>query len=148
MAAASPSSGAASSNGAAIAMAVAKIAGKEDDLTEQILRLQTEEKEMKAKKQRVQKDLRNARRKKTRLTKHARLLTDSDLFQIMQMREARKKEDPAAPGNEGAKEGKAQISSAAQPDGQAVAAPSSQSESGHFEDGEEEDQRKFEVRES
>ena len=97
MAAASSSSGAASSNGAAIAISVAESAGKGDELTEQILRLQNEEKEMRANKKRVQADLRNARRKKTRLTKRAKLLTDSDLFQIMQMREAKKKEDPAAP---------------------------------------------------
>ena len=117
-------------------MSVAESAGKADELTEQILRLQNEEKEMKAIKKRLQADLRNAKRKKTRLTKRAKLLTDRDLFQIMQMREAKKKEDPAAPSKEDAKEGKAQVSSAAQPDGQAAEAPPSQSESGHFEDGE------------
>ena len=90
MAAASSSSGAASSNGAAIAMSVAESAGKADELTEQILRLQNEEKEMRANKKRLQADLRNAKRKKTRLTKRAKLLTDSDLFQIMQMRDAKK----------------------------------------------------------
>ena len=120
-------------------MSEAESAGKADELTEQILRLQNEEKEMRANKKRLQADLRNAKRKKTRLTKRAKLLTDSDLFQIMQMREAKKKEDPAAPSKEDAKEGKAQVSSAAQPDGQAAAAPPSQSESGHFEDGEEEE---------
>ena len=119
-------------------MAVAESAGKGDELTEQILRLQNEEKEMRTKK-RVQADLRNAKRKKSRLTKRAKQLTDSDLIQIMQMREAKKKEDPAAPSNEDAKKGKAQVSSAARPDGQAAAAPPSQSESGHFEDGEEEE---------
>ena len=139
MAAASSSSGAASSNGAGIASSVEQSAGKEDELTEKILRLQNEEKEMRANKKRLQADLRNAKRKKSRLTKRARLLTDSDLFQIMQMREAKKKEDPAAPSKEDAKEGKAQVSSAAQPDGPAAAAPPSQSESGHFEDGEEEE---------
>ena len=120
-------------------MSEAESAGKADELTAQIVRLQNEEKEMKAIKKRLQADLRNAKRKKTRLTKRAKLLTDRDLFQIMQMREAKKKEDPAAPSKEDAKEGKAQVSSAAQPDGQAAAAPPSQSESGHFEDGEEEE---------
>ena len=94
-------------------MSVAESAGKGDELTEQILRLQNEEKEMRANKKRLQADLRNAKRKKTRLTKRAKLLTDSDLFHIMQMREAKKKEDPAAPSKEDAKEGKAQVSSAA-----------------------------------
>ena len=120
-------------------MAVAESAGKGDELTEQILRLQNEEKEMRDNKKRVQADLRNAKRKKSRLTKLAKQLTDSDLIQIMRMREAKKREDPAAPGNEVAKEDKAKVSSAAQPDGQAAAAPPSQSESGHFEDGEEEE---------
>ena len=120
-------------------MAVAESAGKGDELTEQILRLQNEEKDMRTKKKRVQADLRNAKRKKSRLTKRAKQLTDSDLIHIMQMREAKKKEDPAAPSNEDAKKGKAQVSSAARPDGQAAAAPPSQSESGHFEDGEEEE---------
>ena len=129
-------------------MAVAESAGKGDELTEQILRLQKDQKVMRANKQRLQADLRNAKRKKSRLTKRAKLLTDSDLFQIMQMREAKKKEDPAAPSKEDAKEGKAQVSSAAQPDGQAAAAPPSQSESGHFEDGEEEEQKKYDVSES
>ena len=87
-------------------MAVAESAGKGDELTEQILRLQNEEKEMRANKKRVQADLRNAKRKKSRLTKRAKQLTDSDLIQIMRMREAKKREDPAAPGNEDAKEGK------------------------------------------
>ena len=120
-------------------MSVAESAGKGDELTEQIVRLQNEEKEMRANKKRVQADLRNAKRKTSRLTKRAKQLTDSDLIQIMRMREAKKREDPAAPGNEDAKEGKAKVSSAAQPDGQAAAAPPSQSESGHFEDGEEEE---------
>ena len=102
MAAASSSSGAASSNGAGIASSVEQSAGKEDELTEKILRLQNEEKEMRANKKRLQADLRNAKRKTSRLTKRARLLTDSDLFQIMQMREAKKKEDPAAPSKEDA----------------------------------------------
>ena len=94
-------------------MSVAESAGKGDELTEQILRLQNEEKEMRANKKRLQADLRNAKRKKSRLTKRAKQLTDSDLFQIMQMREAKKREDPATPSNEDAKEGKAQVSSAA-----------------------------------
>ena len=123
-------------------MSEAESAGKADELTAQILRLQNEEKEMKAIKKRLQADLRNAKRKKTRLTKRAKLLTDRDLFQIMQMREAKKKEDPAAPSKEDAKEGKAQVSSAAQPDGLAAEAPPSQSESGHFEDGEADEEEK------
>ena len=110
-------------------MSVEHRAGKEDELTQKILRLQNEEKEMRANKKRLQADLRNAKRKKSRLTKRAKQLTDSDLIQIMQMREAKKREDPAAPGNEDAKEGKAQVSSAAQPDGQAAAAPPSHSDS-------------------
>ena len=98
-------------------MAVAESAGKGDELTEQILRLQNEEKEMRTKKKRVQADLRNAKRKKSRLTKRAKLLTDSDLFQIMQMREAKKKEDPAAPSkeNEAKPRSRAQPSQTAKP---------------------------------
>ena len=123
-------------------MSEAESAGKADELTAQIVRLQNEEKEMKAIKKRLQADLRNAKRKKSRLTKRAKQLTDSDLFQIMQMREAKKKEDLAAPSKEDAKEGKAQVSSAAQPDGLAAEAPPSQSESVHFEDEEADQEEK------
>ena len=44
-------------------MAVAESAGKGDELTEQIVRLQNEEKEMRANKKRVQADLRNAKQR-------------------------------------------------------------------------------------
>ena len=107
-------------------------------MTEQTLTLQNEQKEMLARKKRLQSDLRNAKRKNTRLTKRAKQLTDSDLVQIMQMRDAKKKEDPAAPSKVVAKDGKAQVAAAANPDGHAAAAPPSQLEIGHFEDGEEE----------
>ena len=139
MAAASSSSGAASSTGAAIAVAAAAKPEKGDELTEQILALQKEQKEMLAQKKRLQSDLRNARRKKTRLTKRARQLSDGDLIQILQMRDAKKKEDSAASSKEFAKDGKAPVAGAAHPDGHAAAPQPSQPEIGHFEDGEEED---------
>ena len=108
-------------------------------MTEQILGLQKEQKEMLARKKRLQSDLRNAKRKKTRLTKRAKQLSDSDLIQIMQMRDAKKKEDSAAPSKVVAKDGKAQVAAAANPDGHAAAPQPSQPEIGHFEDGEEEE---------
>ena len=108
-------------------------------MTEQILGLQKEQKEMLARKKRLQSDLRNARRKKTRLTKRAKQLSDSDLIQIMQMRDAKKKEDSAAPSKVIAKDGKAPVAGAAHPDGHAAAPQPSQPEIGHFEDGEEEE---------
>ena len=65
--------------------------GKGDELAEKIVSLQKEQKEMLARKKRLQSDLRNAKRKKSRLTKRARQLSDSDLIHIMQMRDAKKK---------------------------------------------------------
>ena len=107
-------------------------------MTDQILSLQKEQKEMLAKKKRLQSDLRNAKRKKTRLTKRARKLSDSDLIHIMQMREAKKKEDSAAPSTVLVEDGKVLAKDAANPDGQACAPQPSQPEIGLFEDGEEE----------
>ena len=122
-----------------MAVAAAEGPGKGDELTEQILGLQKEQTEMLARKKRLQSDLRNARRKKTRLTKRAKQLSDSDLIQIMQMRDAKKKEDSAAPSKVIAKDGKAPVAGAAYPDGHAAAPQPSQPEIGHFEDGEEEE---------
>ena len=93
MAAASSSSGAASSSsGSVIEVAAAEEAGKGDELTEKILALQKQQKDLLDQKKNLQKDLRNAKRRKTRLTKRTRLLSDSDLIQIMLMRDAKKKE--------------------------------------------------------
>ena len=120
-------------------LAAAEGGGKGDELVEKIVSLQKEQKEMLAKKKRLQSDLRNAKRKKSRLTKRARQLSDSDLIHIMQMRDAKKKEDSEAPSNTIAKDGKAAVAAADNPGGQAAAPQPSQPEIGHFEDGEEED---------
>ena len=92
-----------------------------------------------ARKKRLQSDLRNAKRKKTRLTKRAKQLSDSDLIHIMQMRAAKTKEESAAASKVLAKDGKAPVAAAANPDGHAAAPQPSQPEIGHFEDGEEEE---------
>ena len=95
---------------------------------------------MAARKKRLQSDLRNAKRTKARLTTRARRLSDGDLIQVMQMREAaKKKEDSAGPSGEAAKDGKAPVAAAANPDSHAAAPQPSQPEIGNFEDGEEED---------
>ena len=103
-------------------------------MIEKILSLQKEQREMLARKKRLQSDLRNAKRKKTRLTKRAKQLSDSDLIHIMQMRAAKTKEESAAASKVLAKDGKAPVAAAANPDGHAAAPQPSQPEIGRFED--------------
>ena len=140
MAAASSSSGAASSSsGSAIGVAAAEEAGKGDELTEKILALQKQQKELVAAKKEMQKDLRNAKRRKTRLTKRTRLLSDSDLIQIMLMRDAKKKEATPTKKPEDEKHGKALVAAAANADGDAAEPKLSRPEDGSFEDGDQEE---------
>ena len=140
MAAASSSSGAASSSsGSVIGVAAAEEAGKGDELTEKILALQKQQKELLAAKKEMQKDLRNAKRRKTRLTKRTRLLSDSDLIQIMLMRDAKKKEATQTKTREDEKVGKAPVAAAANPDGDAAEPKPSRPEDGPFEDGDQEE---------
>ena len=121
-------------------MAEAAGAGKKDELNEKILAMQKEQKEMATRKKRLQSDLRNAKRKKARLTSRAKRLSDGDLIQIMQMREAAKKKDDAAgPSGQAAKDGKASVAAAANPVSDAAEPQPSQPEIGHFEDGEEQE---------
>ena len=115
-------------------VAAAEGGGKGDELVEKIVSLQKEQKEMLAKKKRLQSDLRNARRKKSRLTKRAKQLSDSDLIHIMQMRDAKKKEDSVSPSNTIAKDSEAAVAAADNPGGQAAEPQPSQPENGRFED--------------
>ena len=103
-------------------------------MVEKIVSLQKEQKEMLARKKRLQSDLRNAKRKKSRLTKRARQLSDSDLIHIMQMRDAKKKEDSVSPSNTIAKDSEAAVAAADNPGGQAAAPQPSQPEIRRFED--------------
>ena len=57
-----------------------------DPLGAQIEALKKEQQEMKDKKKRLQKDLRNAVRKKKRLSDRARRLSDKDLVAVLMMR--------------------------------------------------------------
>ena len=112
-------------------------------MNEKILDLTKEQREMAARKKRLQSDLRNAKRQKARLTSRAKRLSDGDLIQIMQMREAAKKKDDAAgPSGQAAKDGKKSDAAAANPDSDAAEPQPSQPEIGHFEDGEEEEDKK------
>ena len=57
-----------------------------DPLGAQIEALRKEQQELKDQKKRLQKDLRNAERKKKRLSERARRLTDKDLVAVLMMR--------------------------------------------------------------
>ena len=108
-------------------------------MTEKILALQKQQKELLDQKKHLQQDLRNARRRKTRLTKRTRLLSDSDLIQIMLMRDAKKKEATPTKKQEDEKHGKAPVAAAANPDGDAAEPKPSRPEDGPFEDGDQEE---------
>ena len=108
-------------------------------MTEKILALQKQQKDLLDQKKHLQKDLRNAKRRKTRLTKRTRLLSDSDLIQIMLMRDAKKKEATPTKKPEDEKHGKAPVAAAANPDGDAAEPKPSRPEDGPFEDGDQEE---------
>lgn len=57
-----------------------------EDLCKQIAKLQKEQKTNREQRKKVTKDLKNARRRKTRLTTTAKRLSDEDLMAVMQMR--------------------------------------------------------------
>ena len=59
-----------------------------DELGSQITHLKKQQQELLREKKRLQSDLRNAKRKKTRLCKRTRMLSDTDLLEIMRMRAA------------------------------------------------------------
>ena len=131
---------ASSSSGAAIEVAAAQEAGKGDELTEKIFALQKQQKDLLDQKKHLQKDLRKAKRRKTRLTKRTRLLSDSDHIQIMLMRDAKKKEATQTKQREDEKVGKAPVAAAANPDGDAAEPKPSQPEDGPCEDGDMEEE--------
>ena len=62
------------------------ITERAEDLCSQIAKLQKEQKSIRDQRTRVAKDLKNAKRRKTRLTTTAKRLSDEDLVAVMQMR--------------------------------------------------------------
>ena len=112
-----------------------------DELTSKILDLQKVQKQLVDQKRKLQTDLRNAKRRKTRLTRRARLLSDSDLMQIMLMRDAKKKETVPTKSQEVEKKGKDPVAAAAATaDGDAGEPKPSRPEDGPFEDGDQEEE--------
>lgn len=83
--AASASSSAAGNVIQEVAQAMNNVLPK-DPLGAQIEALRKEQQDMKEKRKRVQKDLRNAERKKRRLSQRARKLSDKDLVAVFMMR--------------------------------------------------------------
>ena len=63
-----------------------------EELGSQIAQLRKQQQDLAREKKRLQADLRNAQRKKNRLCKRTRMLTDTDLLEIMRMRAASSKE--------------------------------------------------------
>ena len=79
----SPSGAASTPGGTSVSSATPRA-----DLLESIERLKKEQKDLKAQKKRVTTDLKNAERKRKRLRLRARQLSDSDLVEVIQMRQA------------------------------------------------------------
>ena len=63
-----------------------------EELGSQIVNLRKQQQELLKEKKRLQSNLRNAQRKKTRLSKRTRLLSDMDLLEIVRMRAANSKD--------------------------------------------------------
>ena len=57
-----------------------------EDLLRSIARLKTEQKDQRASRKKLNKDLRNAEKRRSRLKKRARQLSDGDLVAVLQMR--------------------------------------------------------------
>ena len=76
---------------------------KPDELGEQISNLKKQQQDLLREKKKLQADLRNAQRRKKRLTKRTRMLSDTDLLAIMRMREAHSSKEGKAADEESAK---------------------------------------------
>ena len=63
-----------------------------EELGSQILKMRKQQQELVREKKRLTADLRNAQRKKNRLCKRTRMLSDMDLLEIMRMRAANSKD--------------------------------------------------------
>ena len=73
-----------------------------EELGSQIANLRKQQQELVREKKRLQSNLRNAQRKKNRMCKRTRMLTDHDLLEIMRMRAASSKDNKDGekkPGN-------------------------------------------------
>ena len=95
-----------------------------EELGSQIAHLRKQQQELVREKKRLQLNLRNAQRKKHRLCKRTRMLSDMDLLEIMRMRAATSKdtkdgEKKAGKAAEAKSSGEAAISDAAMPAGDA-----------------------------
>ena len=71
----------------AAAVAAASSSAPPEDLRANILKLKQEAQKLKEEKHKVHKALRNAEKKRTRLKRKARELTDADLVQVLKLRE-------------------------------------------------------------
>ena len=82
------------------------------ELGSQIAEMRKQQQELVREKKRLQANLRNAQRKKNRLCKRTRMLSDMDLLEIMRMRAATSK-DPKDDGKNAGKEAQAESSGGA-----------------------------------
>lgn len=90
------SSSAISSASSSTLDALAVSGGSEDSLLKHIDRLRAEKRAIKEQRKLVQKNLKNAEKRKARLKKRARQLSNKDLFDVLQLREEMKSEKHAA----------------------------------------------------
>jgi hypothetical protein len=80
---------------AAAAAALVDKSGDGEDLLQQIARLKREQNLMRANKKKIAKELRNAERRKARLKRKARQLTDTDLVEVIRLRATASAENAA-----------------------------------------------------
>ena len=72
--------------GIAAPAAAAPVAARRINLTDNIARMKLEQARLKAERMRVMKELKNATKRKNRLKRRARMLTDNDLVELITMR--------------------------------------------------------------
>ena len=119
--ASSSSHEAARSSGGAVSECGAS--NKPDELGEQISNLKKQQQDLLRDKKKLQADLRNAQRRKKRLTKRTRMLSDTDLLAIMRMREAHSSKEGKAADEGAAQTSEPQSLGAAAVAGKPVTAP-------------------------
>ena len=81
---------AASSSGAALPVPIAAVRGTAQSMLDEIQALKAKQKEARDAKKKISKDLRNAERRRQRLKKRAKALSDSDLLAVMTLRQHEK----------------------------------------------------------
>ena len=120
--------------GGAVVLGAGAAASQGEELGEQIVNLKKQQQALVREKKRLQANLRNAQRKKVRLCKRTRMLSDTDLLAIMRMRAANSKDTKGEPKPAEAAEAKSSGGAASSDAATPAAVTSSKASEGNAEE--------------